>query len=203
MYVGEHDKLESEIFAHTMETVSPHFREFLFGFGYFLDIENNQIVFSGGLDVKFLGDGKTSVFYHDINTDIMFHVSPLMPAEHDNKNIKHKRHIGNDNVNIVWNENVENYDLQTISSQFNHVILVVSPLSNGMFSVIPLKNAQDMWVSPIQSPVVMPKSFLPHLVRQTSIESQIVAGKKFMKHEYPPAARFYELEKLRDQISHK
>lgn len=46
-----------------------------------------------------------------------------------------KRHIGNDMVQIIWSEHSCDYRPAMITSQFNHVHIVVYPLPTGLFRV--------------------------------------------------------------------
>ena len=43
-----------------------------------------------------------------------------------------KRHVGNDNIHIVWSEHRRDYNPATITSQFNDAHIVIYPLDNGL-----------------------------------------------------------------------
>ncbi|RLN69683.1 hypothetical protein BBJ29_008755 [Phytophthora kernoviae] len=47
--------------------------------------------------------------------------------------MKKKRHIGNDFVQVVFKECDEDYDLQTLSGQFNDVHIVIQPLNDNEY----------------------------------------------------------------------
>jgi Rap/ran-GAP len=60
----------------------------------------------------------------------------MMPLDpNDPKQIKKKRHIGNDDVHIIWNEHCRDYQMNTISGDFGSAKIVVTPLNNGMVLV--------------------------------------------------------------------
>jgi hypothetical protein len=59
----------------------------------------------------------------------MFHVATLMPG-HDSDILNKKRHIGNDNVHIVWKDAANSeYSPASLRGEFNFVQLLISPLS--------------------------------------------------------------------------
>jgi hypothetical protein len=55
-------------------------------------------------------------------TQCVFHVTTLMPLrESDSQCTFKKRHIGNDFVNIIWNENLDfSYTMDTLEGQFTN-----------------------------------------------------------------------------------
>jgi hypothetical protein len=59
----------------------------------------------------------------------MFHVSTLLPFTHnDSTQIQRKRHIGNDIVAIVFQEENTPFHPSMIKSNFLHIFLVVQPV---------------------------------------------------------------------------
>lgn len=59
----------------------------------------------------------------------MFHVSTLLPfTRADSSQIQRKRHIGNDIVSIVFQEENTPFHPSMIKSNFLHVFLVVQPV---------------------------------------------------------------------------
>lgn len=72
--------------------------------------------------------------------EIMFHVSTMLPySRNDTTQIQRKRHIGNDIVAIVFQEENTPFHPSMIKSSFLHVFLVVQPaqfLSKPCYKVI-------------------------------------------------------------------
>jgi len=61
--------------------------------------------FRGGLDILNNDTGETSVYEKYEESEIMFHVSTLLPkSNRDGQHIEKKRHIGNDRVAIVFQD---------------------------------------------------------------------------------------------------
>merc|ERR1712146_513020 len=88
--------------------------------------------FRGGLDTKGDTTGTHSVFVTHQSLDIMFHVGPLLPYfEADLQQVERKRHIGNDVVVLVFNESGEPFDPSVLTSHFNHIFAVVTPVGRS------------------------------------------------------------------------
>jgi RAP1 GTPase activating protein 1 len=59
----------------------------------------------------------------------MFHVSTLLPySKIERQQLERKRHIGNDIVAIIFQENETTFSPECITSQFLHVYLIITPL---------------------------------------------------------------------------
>ncbi|KAG7393731.1 Tuberous sclerosis 2-like protein [Phytophthora pseudosyringae] len=117
---------------------SLRYLRFLRGLGSFTKLEGLS-GYTGGLDTANNSDGKFGLVYKDACAQIMFHVATMMVPESsrsaaDNfSSMKKKRHIGNDFVHVVFKECDEDYDLQTLSGQFNDVHIVIQPLNDSEY----------------------------------------------------------------------
>ncbi len=84
--------------------------------------------YRGGLDVSEQTDSPFSYYECYAEKEIMFHVSTLLPfTPNDTTQIQRKRHIGNDIVAIVFQEENTPFHPSMIKSNFLHVFLVVQP----------------------------------------------------------------------------
>ncbi|EAQ85924.1 hypothetical protein CHGG_07177 [Chaetomium globosum CBS 148.51] len=106
VYIKEGQTKETEILANT--TGSPDYHQFLKGLGTLTKLKGATFN-THGLDRENDIDGKYAYCFRDRVTEIMFHVTTQMPTnpETDPQCIMKKRHIGNDYVNIVWNDSVQ------------------------------------------------------------------------------------------------
>ena len=91
--------------------------------------------FRGGLDVSNDETG-TETFYTTFNDDefeIIFHVSTCLPYTNDEpQQLQRKRHIGNDVVVVVFqDEGSDPFTPEHISSHFNHAFFVIEPCTQG------------------------------------------------------------------------
>jgi hypothetical protein len=106
---------------------------FLEHLGTWFKLDGNLQVYSGGLDTSSEKmDGEMVLAHVEQLTQCVFHVTTLMPTrESDPQCTFKKRHIGNDFVNIIWNENNlgSKYTMDTLEGQFNFMAILVEPLT--------------------------------------------------------------------------
>ncbi|XP_060897103.1 rap1 GTPase-activating protein 1 isoform X7 [Labrus mixtus] len=114
---------EEELFGNMEE--SPAFVEFLEILGHKIELHDFK-GFRGGLDVTHGQTGTESVYTSFHNKEIMFHVSTKLPyTEGDSQQLQRKRHIGNDIVAIVFQEENTPFVPDMIQSNFLHAYAVV------------------------------------------------------------------------------
>ncbi|XP_068891006.1 rap1 GTPase-activating protein 1 isoform X3 [Aphelocoma coerulescens] len=88
--------------------------------------------FRGGLDVTHGQTGSESVYCHFRDKEIMFHVSTKLPyTEGDAQQLQRKRHIGNDIVAIVFQDENTPFVPDMIASNFLHAFVVVQLEQGG------------------------------------------------------------------------
>jgi len=114
---------EDEIFATDKPT--PDFEEFQNFLGKKIRLQGWD-KFKGGLDTKNDSTGEYSIYTTISGIEIMFHVVTLLPSQvHDPQRVEKKRHIGNDVVVIIFKEGEQCFDPFILTSQFNHIFVVV------------------------------------------------------------------------------
>ncbi|KAH7045685.1 hypothetical protein BKA57DRAFT_396360, partial [Linnemannia elongata] len=83
--------------------------------------------YMGGLE-RNGSNGRTAIYYSSSTLEVLFHEVVRMPTDPDDaRQVKKKRHVGNDHVHIVWSEHSRAYDRNTIGGDFGNVIIVLSP----------------------------------------------------------------------------
>ncbi|XP_048770676.1 rap1 GTPase-activating protein 1-like isoform X24 [Ostrea edulis] len=86
--------------------------------------------YRGGLDTIHGQTGQDSVYTNYQGREIMFHVSTLLPyTDGDPQQLQRKRHIGNDIVAIVFQEENTPFVPNMIASHFLHAYIVVQPIT--------------------------------------------------------------------------
>ncbi|KAL3957728.1 hypothetical protein ACCO45_008306 [Purpureocillium lilacinum] len=92
-------------------------------------------ILANGLDREYDTDGQYTFCWRDRVTEIVFHVTTQMPTdlERDANCTLKKRHIGNDFVNIIFNDSGLPFKFDTFPSQFNFVNIVITPASRASF----------------------------------------------------------------------
>uniref|UniRef100_A0A4X2LZN2 RAP1 GTPase activating protein n=1 Tax=Vombatus ursinus TaxID=29139 RepID=A0A4X2LZN2_VOMUR len=120
---------EEELFSTNEE--SPAFVEFLEFLGQKVKLQDFK-GFRGGLDVTHGQTGTESVYCNFRNKEIMFHVSTKLPyTEGDAQQLQRKRHIGNDIVAVVFQDENTPFVPDMIASNFLHAYVVVQAEDAG------------------------------------------------------------------------
>ncbi|XP_061840452.1 rap1 GTPase-activating protein 1 isoform X12 [Nerophis lumbriciformis] len=136
---------EEELFGNSQE--SPAFVEFLDFLGDKIELHNFK-GFRGGLDVTHGQTGTESIYCNYRNKEVMFHVSTKLPyTEGDTQQLQRKRHIGNDIVAIVFQEENTPFVPDMIASNFLHayiVVQVVNPCSDDVLYKVSVTARDDV-----------------------------------------------------------
>uniref|UniRef100_A0A3B3BB73 RAP1 GTPase activating protein a n=1 Tax=Oryzias melastigma TaxID=30732 RepID=A0A3B3BB73_ORYME len=136
---------EEELFGNSKE--SPAFVEFLEFLGEKIELHNFK-GFRGGLDVTHGQTGTESIYCNYRNKEVMFHVSTKLPyTEGDTQQLQRKRHIGNDIVAIVFQEENTPFVPDMIASNFLHayiVVQVVNPCSDDVLYKVSVTARDDV-----------------------------------------------------------
>ncbi|KAF5890199.1 rap1 GTPase-activating protein 2-like isoform X1, partial [Clarias magur] len=120
---------EEELFGNNEET--PAFTEFLRVLGDCVELQDFK-GFRGGLDVCNGQTGTQSVYTAFKGQELMFHVSTKLPfTEGDTQQVQRKRHIGNDIVATVFQEEATPFVPDMIASNFLHAYILVQVENPG------------------------------------------------------------------------
>ncbi|VDK89098.1 unnamed protein product [Litomosoides sigmodontis] len=117
---------EEELFGNA--TFSNAFDEFLDIIGERIELRDFK-GYRGGLDTQHGQTGVESVYCQFRQREIMFHISTMLPyTAGDAQQLQRKRHIGNDIVAIVFQEENTPFSADMIASNFLHAFIVVQPI---------------------------------------------------------------------------
>uniref|UniRef100_A0A7N6B428 Rap-GAP domain-containing protein n=1 Tax=Anabas testudineus TaxID=64144 RepID=A0A7N6B428_ANATE len=149
---------EEELFRNNEET--PAFTEFLQLLGDTVELQDFK-GFRGGLDVSHGQTGSQSVYTVHRQQEIMFHVSTKLPfTEGDTQQLQRKRHIGNDIVALVFQEEATPFVPDMIASNFLHAFILVQveePCSDNTTYKVSVTARED--VPPFGPPLLNPSVF--------------------------------------------
>ncbi|XP_037543141.1 rap1 GTPase-activating protein 2 [Nematolebias whitei] len=152
--------LEEELFSNIEET--PAFTEFLQLLGDTVDLQDFK-GYRGGLDVSHGQTGSQSVYTVHKGQEVMFHVSTKLPfTEGDTQQLQRKRHIGNDIVTLVFQEEATPFVPDMIASNFLHAFILVQveePCSDHTCYKVSVTAREDVppFGPPLQKPAVFQK----------------------------------------------
>ncbi|TNN74834.1 Rap1 GTPase-activating protein 1 [Liparis tanakae] len=179
-------------------------------FGQFLGgkIElHNFKGFRGGLDVTHGQTGTESVYCNYRNKEVMFHVSTKLPyTDGDTQQLQRKRHIGNDIVAILFQEENTPFVPDMIASNFLHayvVVQVVNPCSDNVLYKVSVTARDDVpFFGPaLPNPAVFKKSPEFHeflFIKLINAEYACYKAEKFSKLE--ERTRLALLETLYEEL---
>ncbi|EAY22795.1 Rap/ran-GAP family protein [Trichomonas vaginalis G3] len=175
IYVGYNQRDQEQLLANTLGEASPTFYNFIKQIGYPIDLANHPS-FTGGLDNIGFSTGRKTCYYANMEHELMWHVSTLIETALSNgKNIYKKRHIGNDSIHVLWSEDLVEYDISMITSQFNHAHIVIYPLPHAKFAVHVFQKTGVKWFGSLRGKSVISAQALPAFIRYTAIEADVLA----------------------------
>ncbi|XP_054868091.1 rap1 GTPase-activating protein 2 isoform X6 [Amphiprion ocellaris] len=195
---------EEELFGNNEET--PAFKEFLGILGDNIELQDFK-GFRGGLDVSHGQTGFESVYTVFRQREIMFHVSTKLPfTEGDVQQLQRKRHIGNDIVAAVFQEEATPFVPDMIASNFLHAYVLVqaeNPCTEHTTYKVSVTAREDVppFGPPLPNPAVFKKGpefrdFL--LTKLINAENACYKSDKFAKLEGRTRAAL--LDNLHDEL---
>ncbi|XP_061325893.1 rap1 GTPase-activating protein 2 isoform X5 [Pezoporus flaviventris] len=195
---------EEELFGNNEESAA--FKNFLSFLGDTITLQDFK-GFRGGLDVSHGQTGAESVYTVFRDREIMFHVSTKLPfTEGDTQQLQRKRHIGNDIVAIIFQEENTPFVPDMIASNFLHAYIVVqveNPEAENTAYKVSVTAREDVpsFGPPLPSPPVFQKSpefreFL--LTKLINAENACCKSDKFAKLEDRTRAAL--LDNLHDEL---
>ncbi|MCJ1285199.1 Tuberous sclerosis 2-like protein [Xylographa opegraphella] len=226
IYVGAYQTEEAEILANSEH--SEAFEQLLAGLGTKVELKG-AIFNTQGLDKADGTDGTHTYAWRDRITEIVFHVPSMMPTnkESDPACVKKKSHIGNDFVNVIFNDSGMPFKFDTFPSQFNYVNIIITPefplgrknpgaaslaveeqirLQKQIFFTIQTQSHPSFPdLSPAASYKLLPLQHAAGLVRQialnASVFSNVWANREGGEHISSWRNRLREIKKLRARFA--
>ncbi|XP_059376849.1 ral GTPase-activating protein subunit alpha-2 isoform X3 [Carassius carassius] len=182
-YIGEGQEDKYSILSNTEG--SQAYEDFVSGLGWEVNLATH-CGFMGGLQ-RNGSTGSTAPYYATSNVEVIFHVSTRMPSDSDDSITKKLRHLGNDEVHIVWSEHTRDYRRGIIPTDFGDVLIIIYPMKNHMFFVQIMKKPQVPFFGPLFDGAIVTGTLLPSLVRATCINAS-----RAVKSRLPLYQSFYE-----------
>ncbi|KAI0023505.1 hypothetical protein F4780DRAFT_776535 [Xylariomycetidae sp. FL0641] len=222
VYIGENQTQEAEILANV--SGSGDYVEFLSGLGTLTRLKGATFN-TQGLDRQFDTDGQFTFCWRDRVTELVFHVTTQMPTNLDNDpqcTLK-KRHIGNDFVNIIFNNSGLPFKFNTFPSEFNYVNIVITPESRFSFVAHRQRSPEDLResfykvqlmskpgfpeISPAADTKIISLKALPDFIRLLALNASVFAlvwaNRKGGEHISSWRNRLREINRLRERYGPK
>ncbi|XP_053191084.1 ral GTPase-activating protein subunit alpha-2 isoform X2 [Scomber japonicus] len=166
-YIGEGQEDKCSILSNSAG--SQAYEDFVSGLGWEVDLATH-CGFMGGLQ-RNGSTGVTAPYYATSTVEAIFHVSTRMPSDSDDCLTKKLRHLGNDEVHIVWSEHTRDYRRGIIPTDFGDVLIIIYPMKNHMYFIQIMKKPQVPFFGPLFNGAIITGTLLPSLVRATCINA--------------------------------
>ncbi|XP_029849633.3 ral GTPase-activating protein subunit alpha-1 [Ixodes scapularis] len=167
IYVAEGQEDKNSIFMNSCG--SRAFEEFVSGLGWEIDLEMHT-GYNGGLEAN-RSTGSTAPYCATSFMEVVFHVSTRIPAIEKDSVTKKLRHLGNDEVHIVWSEHTRDYRRGIIPTEFCDVLIVIYPLGNWLYRIQINPKPEVPFFGPLFDGAIVDHVVLPRLVRATAINA--------------------------------
>ncbi|XP_032452405.1 rap1 GTPase-activating protein 1 isoform X4 [Nasonia vitripennis] len=198
---------EEQLFGNRQ--ITPAFQEFLDLLGQRIDLKDHK-GYRGGLDTRHGQTGDSAVYEVFRGREVLFHVASLLPySPGDSQQLQRKRHIGNDIVAIIFQEEATPFSPDMIASHFLHAFIVVQVIdpctANTRYKVSITARDDVPWFGPtLPTPAVFLrgvefKEFL--LTKLVNAENAAYKAEKFSKLEL--RTRSALLESLTEELQTK
>uniref|UniRef100_A0A4W5JA78 Ral GTPase activating protein catalytic subunit alpha 1 n=1 Tax=Hucho hucho TaxID=62062 RepID=A0A4W5JA78_9TELE len=182
-YVAEGQEDKHSILSNT--SGSQAYEDFVSGLGWEVNL-TSHCGFMGGLQ-RNKSTGLTTPYFATSTVEVMFHVSTRMPPDSDDSLTKKLRHLGNDEVHIVWSEHSRDYRRGIIPTEFGDVLIIIYPMKNHMYSIHILKKPEVPFFGPLFDGAIVDEKILPTVVRATALNAS-----RALKSLIPLYQNFYE-----------
>uniref|UniRef100_A0A8C6XLE9 Ral GTPase activating protein catalytic subunit alpha 2 n=1 Tax=Naja naja TaxID=35670 RepID=A0A8C6XLE9_NAJNA len=167
VYIAEGQEDKCSILSNPQG--SQAYEDFIAGLGWEVDL-STHCGFMGGLQ-RNGSTGQTAPYYATSSVEVIFHVSTRMPSDSDDSLTKKLRHLGNDEVHVIWSEHTRNYRRGIIPTDFGDVLIIIYPMRNRMFYIEIMKKPQVPFFGPLFNGAIVTAKLLPNLIRATCINA--------------------------------
>ncbi|KAL3287319.1 hypothetical protein HHI36_001794 [Cryptolaemus montrouzieri] len=131
IYVGLGQEDKNSILSN--QGGSALYEQFLASLAWEIELESHT-GFLGGLQ-RGRSTGLSAPYYATSFLEIIFHVATRMPGDTPEAVLNKIRHLGNDEVHIVWSEHNRDYRRDIIPTEFCDILITIYPLGNNLHRV--------------------------------------------------------------------
>uniref|UniRef100_A0A0N5AMM5 Rap-GAP domain-containing protein n=1 Tax=Syphacia muris TaxID=451379 RepID=A0A0N5AMM5_9BILA len=159
IYVAKGQEDKNLILSNTCG--SKLFDEFVARLGWLVKTGKDHLGYNGGLT-----NGISAPYYASADNEIIFHVSTKLEGDVTQK----LKHLGNDEVHVVWSEHDRPYRRDTIATSFCDVLIVLYRISTVLMRVR-IETQRPLEFGPLYDGAHVHVKQLPHLVRDTVLNA--------------------------------
>ncbi|CAL1547567.1 unnamed protein product [Lymnaea stagnalis] len=166
IYIAQGQEDKNSILSNN--SASRAFEDFVAGLGWEVDLETHQ-GFMGGLQQN-RTTGNTAPYWANSTCEVIFHVSTRIPSVGSDWHIK-MRHLGNDEIHIVWSEHSRDYRRGIIPTEFGDIVIIIYPLPTGLYRIQIDRKPEVPYFGPLFDGAIVDHHVLSGLVRATAINA--------------------------------
>ncbi|KJH53248.1 Rap/ran-GAP [Dictyocaulus viviparus] len=159
IYVADGQEDKQSILSNT--TASPCFNRFVSELGWQVRIGRGHEGYSGGLPCD-----TDAPYYATPDTELIFHISTHLCGDATQK----WKHIGNDEVHVVWSEHSRPYRRETIATKFCDVLIVLERADVRIYRVR-VETVSSLEFGPLYDGALVGSEELAEMVRLTVINA--------------------------------
>ncbi|OAD60384.1 hypothetical protein WN48_05683 [Eufriesea mexicana] len=165
IYVSQGQEDKNSILSNV--TASKEYESFIARLAWEVELESHT-GFLGGL-IPGKASGVTAPYFATSFTEILFHVATRMPSDSPESLLQKTRHLGNDEIHIVWSEHWRDYRRDIIPTEFCDVLIVIYPLHNKLYRIQISRKPEIPFFGPLFDECIVEDKVLPGLVRTTAL----------------------------------
>nr|XP_050868068.1 probable Rho GTPase-activating protein CG5521 isoform X6 [Vespula vulgaris] len=165
IYVSQGQEDKNSILSNV--AASKEYENFVARLAWEVELESHT-GFLGGL-VPGKASGVTAPYFATSFTEVLFHVATRMPSDSPESLLQKTRHLGNDEVHIVWSEHWRDYRRDIIPTEFCDVLIVIYPLHNKLYRIQISRKPEIPFFGPLFDECIVEDKVLPGLVRTTAL----------------------------------
>nr|CDS32262.1 ral GTPase activating protein subunit [Hymenolepis microstoma] len=189
VYIGPGQEDKRSILSNPCGSIE--FERFVSALGWSVKLAAHR-GFKGGL--QYPEDGDIATYFANPIVEVIFHVATQMPSVTEEDRHRMFKHLGNDEVMIIWTEHWRAFRRSSLRTEFGDVLIIISPLSNGLFRVEIRKEPEIPFFGPLIDGMLVSEEHLPFLVRATAIQASnaINSRKPNFKEQYEERANYLQ-----------
>lgn len=184
IYVGAGQEDKTSILLNTHG--SSKYEQFVSSLGWEIDLMTHN-GFLGGLPRH--GCGATAPYYATPFLEVVYHVATRMPSDSSDAMLLKTRHIGNDEVHIVWSEHERDYRRDIFPTNFCDVLIVVYPLRENNLYRVTVNRKPEV---PSFGPLLASESLVSGACLATLVRATAINASRTKRASLPMYQQFYE-----------
>ncbi|KAK7603642.1 hypothetical protein V9T40_003641 [Parthenolecanium corni] len=173
---------------------SQKYEDFIAALAWEIELESHT-GFMGGLQ-RNKTTGVTAPYFATSFSELILHVSTRMSSSTPEALINKTRHLGNDEVHIVWSEHTRDYRRGILPTEFCDILIVIYPLPHNLYRVQISKKPEVPFFGPCFTETIVEFNLLPSLVRAVAINSSRAKRSMLPFHQQHYEERFRSLETI-------